>query len=199
MKLVRFISPNSKNTEYGVVIGTQVISFSKLQEKAATSFKFLNSSRAYLAHLPESEQAARSLLEWGEENIQEHGEQDTFAIEAVRLLAPVEVVAFFDLCSLGGTDNFRGYPFGEFLDESLLSVQMEYRGRWNNRFRYTIFADAGGVASGFDAFNGDAFEAAGGIGLRYRLSKKFPLDFSIDAAINSNGETMSYVYVGQRF
>lgn len=106
---------------------------------------------------------------------------------------------FFDLCSVGGTDNFRGFPFGQLLDESLLSVQVEYRGRFNQRFGYTVFAGAGGVATNFSDFNSNSVKTAGGLGLRYRLSKKTPLDFSLDAAINSEGETTAYITIGQRF
>lgn len=106
---------------------------------------------------------------------------------------------FFDLCSVGGTDNFRGFPFGELLNKNLLSIQVEYRGRLSKRFGYTVFAGAGGVASSIGDFNSTSFEAAGGLGLRYRLSKKVPMDFSFDAAINSNGETTTYISIGQRF
>jgi len=106
---------------------------------------------------------------------------------------------FFDLCSLGGTDGFRGFPVGQFLNESLLSAQFEYRGRLNKRFGYVAFAGVGGVAANFDDFNANAFESAAGLGLRYRLSKKTPLDFSFDLAINSMGETTSYITIGQRF
>jgi outer membrane protein assembly factor BamA len=106
---------------------------------------------------------------------------------------------FFDLCSVGGTDSFRGFPFGQLLDKSLLSVQVEYRGRFNQRFGYTVFAGAGGVALNFSDFNSSSVQTAGGFGLRYRLSKKTLLDFSIDAAINSYGETTTYITIGQRF
>ena len=106
---------------------------------------------------------------------------------------------FFDLCSVGGTDGFRGFPFGQLLNDSLLSAQLEYRGRFNKRFGYVAFAGVGGVAANFANFNGNAFESSAGLGLRYRLSKKTPLDFSFDLAINSLGETTSYITIGQRF
>jgi outer membrane protein assembly factor BamA len=106
---------------------------------------------------------------------------------------------FFELCSLGGTDNFRGFPFGELLDQNLLSGQIEFRGRMGKRFGYVAFAGIGGVASDFGAFNSDTISSAGGVGLRYRLSKKTPLDFAFDVAVNSNGETTSYITIGQRF
>lgn len=106
---------------------------------------------------------------------------------------------FFELCSIGGTDNFRGFPFGELLDQNLLSGQIEFRGRMGKRFGYVAFAGIGGVASDFGALNSDTISSAGGVGLRYRLSKKTPLDFAFDVAVNSNGETTSYITIGQRF
>jgi hypothetical protein len=106
---------------------------------------------------------------------------------------------FFELCSVGGTDNFRGFPFGELLDQNLISGQIEFRSRIGKRFGYTVFAGVGGVANGFGGFNSDATVSAGGVGLRYRLSKGVPLDFAFDVAFNSNGETTSYITIGQRF
>lgn len=107
-------------------------------------------------------------------------------------------VPFFDLCALGGTDNFRGYPVGQYLDRALMSVQSEYRGNFSERFGYVAFVGAAAVGDSFDDL-GRNFPAAGGLGLRIKLSKAFNLDFSIDGAINVEGETSTYVYVGQRF
>ena len=62
-----------------------------------------------------------------------------------------------------------------------------------------LFAGAGVVADSYDALGDAEVLYAGGIGLRYRLSKKFPMDFSIDAAINHDGEQTTYLYIGQAF
>lgn len=107
-------------------------------------------------------------------------------------------VPFFDLCALGGTDGFRGYPVGQYLDRSLVSVQSEYRGHLISRLGYVVFAGAATLGDGYDDLGGE-IAAAGGIGLRIKLSKSFDLDFSIDAAVNIDGDTTTYVYVGQRF
>lgn len=106
---------------------------------------------------------------------------------------------FFELCSIGGTDNFRGFPFGELLDQNMLSGQIEFRSRLGKRFGYAIFAGVGGVANGFGSLNSDAIDSAGGAGLRYRLSKGVPLDFAFDVAFSSTGTTTSYITIGQRF
>ncbi|THF89408.1 MAG: hypothetical protein E8G75_06725, partial [Sulfitobacter sp. SK025] len=50
------------------------------------------------------------------------------AIRLVGCSAPGRV-PFYDLCSLGGTDAFRGFNITQFLDNALLSAQIEYRKR----------------------------------------------------------------------
>lgn len=98
MKLVRFETSPSSSASFGVVIAGHAVAFSVLQARAGQSQKygFLNDSRTYLTHLPDSEQAARSLLEWGEQHFDDLGEGERFALDAVRLKEPIEVAALFD-------------------------------------------------------------------------------------------------------
>lgn len=105
---------------------------------------------------------------------------------------------FFDLCALGGTDGFRGYPNGQFFDRSLMSLQAEYRGRFSPRWGWVAFAGAGAgaVADGFSEFNFNEIKPAVGAGARYRLSENFGLDFSADLAYGEEGAA-AYVYLGQ--
>ena len=67
------------------------------------------------------------------------------------------------------------------------------------RFGYVAFADIGVDAPDFGTFNSDTLSSAGGVGLRYRLSKKTTLEFAFYVAINSDGETTSYITIDQRF
>jgi outer membrane protein assembly factor BamA len=106
---------------------------------------------------------------------------------------------FFDLCSLGGTDAFRGFSITQNLGEDLLSLQVAYRGLIGERFGYAVFMGAGQVTTRLSAVEGDKTRYAGGIGARYRLTEKFPLDFSVDVSINDESEEFVYIYVGQRF
>ncbi|WP_205520555.1 fumarylacetoacetate hydrolase family protein [Tropicibacter sp. Alg240-R139] len=96
MKLVRFVSPGSVEPEFGGLIGTSVVAFSVLQEKSGMHFDFLVDSQTYLENLPESEQAARTLLDWGQQNLQEFASDVLFEQGAIRFLAPVDVAALFD-------------------------------------------------------------------------------------------------------
>ncbi|MEP6266786.1 MAG: BamA/TamA family outer membrane protein [Paracoccaceae bacterium] len=124
--------------------------------------------------------------------------QSVLAAHAVACRASDDA-PFFDACSLGVTDNFRGYVATEFLDQSLVSFQGEFRGRLYKRLGYVAFVGAGSVGGDLGAaFTGD-FKAAAGLGIRIRLSKSFPLDYAIDMARNERGEELLYISVGQRF
>ncbi len=96
MKLIRFVTGTSLKPSFGTVIADHAVAFSVLQTKAGISSQYLSDSRSYLTHLPDSEQAARSLLEWAEQHFDEFGEGERFALDAVRLMEPVEVAALFD-------------------------------------------------------------------------------------------------------
>jgi outer membrane protein assembly factor BamA len=106
---------------------------------------------------------------------------------------------FFDLCSLGGTDAMRGFPVTQFLDNRLASAQVEYRRVFAGRLGGVVFAGAGMVGADTDELSFDDAHAAAGVGARIRLSRKFPVDFSIDASWNDEDEQLLYIYVGQRF
>ncbi len=106
---------------------------------------------------------------------------------------------FYDACALGGDDAFRGYPSTQFIDNNRLSLQAEYRGQLTERFGYALFGGLGVTGKTASTLLEDEAKSAVGLGLRVRLSKKFPLDFAVDAAINQEGEQSSYIYVGQRF
>jgi len=96
MKLIRFAPDKSSTPCFGCVIAGHAVAFSVLQARAGKSGESLSDSRAYLAHLPDSEQAARALLEWGEQHFHELGEDERFEIDAVDLKEPIEVAALFD-------------------------------------------------------------------------------------------------------
>ncbi len=104
---------------------------------------------------------------------------------------------FFDQCSIGGSDNMRGFNSTRFLDERLLSTQIELRTRLTERLGIATFFGAGAVGESFSALNTSG--AAGGFGLRYRVSKKFPVDLTVDATLNDIGDHLLYISVGQRF
>lgn len=126
------------------------------------------------------------------------GDRNSLAFR-IASCATEEATPFFDKCSLGGTDAFRGFNPTEFLDQALLSAQVEYRHQLSNRFGLVAFAGAGNTASSFSALSDEKLRYAGGLGLRFQLSKKFKAVFSVDVSINDREEDLAYIYVGQRF
>ncbi|MFY0691310.1 MAG: BamA/TamA family outer membrane protein [Paracoccaceae bacterium] len=109
-----------------------------------------------------------------------------------------DTAPFFDACSIGLTDGLRGFSVTEYIGDRLVSAQAEYRGRiGKRRLGYVAFAGAGSVQGTLTSETG--LHAAAGVGVRYRLSEAFPVDFSVDVSANTDGETLYYIYVGQSF
>lgn len=96
MKLIRFTVPSSPNACFGAVVRDHAVSFAVLQTKSGKPTPHLANSKAYLANLPDSEHAAKELLGWAEQHLDELGPDERFPLEGVRLLEPIEVVALFD-------------------------------------------------------------------------------------------------------
>lgn len=117
----------------------------------------------------------------------------------VATCAASDTAPFFDSCSLGGVDSFRGFPATQYIGNRLVSLQGAWRGKVSERFGYSIFGGVGAVGREFGDAAFNDFHSAVGLGARYQLSKKFPLSFSVDATLNDFGEKLVYVYVGQRF
>lgn len=110
-----------------------------------------------------------------------------------------EAAPFFEKCSLGGTDALRGFSPTQYLDDALLSAQLEFRQAISGRFSAVAFAGVGKTGEDLDALFGSPLRSAGGVGVRFQLSKKFKAVFSVDASINDEREDLLYIYVGQRF
>jgi 2-keto-4-pentenoate hydratase/2-oxohepta-3-ene-1,7-dioic acid hydratase in catechol pathway len=95
MKLIRF-SRADERPSFGVVVADSAVALAVLQERSGILSPPLSDSHAYLAGLPETEQAARQLLAWGEAHLDKLGADERPQLGVVRLHAPVEVVALFD-------------------------------------------------------------------------------------------------------
>ncbi|MDA7964859.1 BamA/TamA family outer membrane protein [Ruegeria sp.] len=117
----------------------------------------------------------------------------------VSTCAASDETPFFDQCSLGGTDAFRGFPVTQFLDLRSASLQIEYRHQFTKRLGAVAFGGAGQTGDSYGDLSADGTHTAYGLGARYRVSQKFPVDFAVDWAHNDLGEDQLYIYVGQRF
>jgi 2-keto-4-pentenoate hydratase/2-oxohepta-3-ene-1,7-dioic acid hydratase in catechol pathway len=96
MRLIRFITASTPIPYFGVVIQGFAVPFEFLQRKSGKWCPFLNDSRAYLANLPASQNDAKELLGWGEQHLEHLSDGERFALNTVRLLEPVDVVALYD-------------------------------------------------------------------------------------------------------
>ena len=106
---------------------------------------------------------------------------------------------FYGLCSLGsGRFALRGYTQGRYRDHYATVVQAELRGHTAGRLGATLFGGFAQVAAEFS----DLFDArmlpAGGAGLRYQLTRNYPMHLRLDYAWGRDGGLL-YFSVGEAF
>jgi hypothetical protein len=105
-------------------------------------------------------------------------------------------VPIYDLCLFGTNNDLRGYPGGRFQDRRMFATQAEYRlmfpakGFWG-RFGVVAFAGVGAVGEKFSEIGAGDLLPAGGGGVRFRLLKKYPINFRVDYGIGKVGNTLS--------
>ncbi|SNS30780.1 Surface antigen [Tropicimonas sediminicola] len=126
------------------------------------------------------------------------GENGILAGKAV-LCGTSDDAPFFDTCGVGFVDGARGFSALSYLEDYSASAQVEFRGRLSQRIGYVAFADVGGGGDSIRDISTDNGGYAGGLGVRFRLSQQFALDYSADYAINNDGDGFLYLYLGQRF
>lgn len=64
------------------------------------------------------------------------------------------------------------------------------------RIGIVSFGDVGAVGGGL--YDLDGAEATTGMGLRYRVSRKFPVHLAVGGSIHDEGDSQFYISVGQR-
>ena len=106
---------------------------------------------------------------------------------------------FWTMCSIGsGRGGLRGYTQGRYRDSVMTTGQAELRYHSSGRFGATAFGGFGQVAPSA----GDIFKAqmllAGGFGLRYQLTKKFPMHMRFDYSWGRDGG-LFYFGVGEAY
>lgn len=106
---------------------------------------------------------------------------------------------FYALCTLGvGRGGLRGYTQGRYRDTVMTTLQAELRYHTPGRFGATAFAGFGQVAPSV----GDVLEAqvlpAGGAGLRFQLTRQYPMHLRLDYAWGRNGG-LFYFSVSEAF
>ncbi len=95
-----------------------------------------------------------------------------------------DAVPFYELSTLGGPEDLRGYRYDRFRDQGSLLLTAEYRYPIFNAFDAVLFADAGQVFDAFDEIGigrfhtdfGGGFQIYGGQGIAARLEVAFKPD-----------------------
>ena len=105
---------------------------------------------------------------------------------------------YSDLSTLGQKADLRGYVAGEHVANNMVSVQVEYRWQFLEKWALVGFI---GEAALYDngAMNSDSFYTSGGGGLRYRLSDDRPVNFRIDYAVGEGNSDGFYVGMNEAF
>jgi hypothetical protein len=106
---------------------------------------------------------------------------------------------FYGLCSLGsGRFALRGYTQGRYRDHYATVVQGELRAHSAGRFGATLFGGFAQVAPEFSDILDAQVLPAGGAGLRYQLTRNYPMHLRLDYAWGSDGGLL-YFSVGEAF
>ena len=108
-----------------------------------------------------------------------------------------EIIPFTQLCEFGSDNDIRGYEAGRYRDRFMFAIQSEYRlhlrfPKRYPRFGVVVFGGVGEIAPAIKSFNFNNLLPAGGAGLRYRLSKTYPVNFRLDFAYGRNGGTYMF-------
>ena len=103
---------------------------------------------------------------------------------------------------MGGEMMMRGYYFGRFRDRNFISLQTEYRMLplfFAKKFGLAVFASTGIIYDKAIDISARNFKYAGGAGIHYLLFPKKDVWTRLDFAVNNEGKTGVYLYMGCAF
>lgn len=123
-------------------------------------------------------------------------ERQVLAFRGMGCAAAGDRVPIYDLCLFGTMNDLRGYPGGRYQDRRMFATQAEYRlmfpgNGFLGRFGAVAFAGVGAIGNKFTEIGVSDLLPAGGGGLRFRLLKKYPVNFRMDYGIGKGGHTFS--------
>jgi hypothetical protein len=105
---------------------------------------------------------------------------------------------FFAWPWYGSGVDLRGYAPGTYIGKSLLAAQAEWRWQATHRLGVVAFGGVGGVWGEVRPFTQDDFLPAGGLGLRWRLTDKFRVNFRVDYAWGKDDQVL-LISAGEAF
>ncbi len=105
---------------------------------------------------------------------------------------------FYALCSFGRGNDLRGYVAGRYRDETMATIQAEYRWNFFKKLGMVAFAGIGQVGESLSQYTSENILPSAGVGLRFKISKTTGLNLSIDYALGEDSDAW-YFYVGESF
>lgn len=123
-------------------------------------------------------------------------EHQVLAFRGMGCAAAGDRVPIYDLCLFGTSNDLRGYTGGRYQDRRMFATQAEYRLMFPakgflGRFGVVAFAGVGAVGDRFTNIGYSDLLPAGGGGIRFRLLKKYPINFRVDYGQGKDGHTLS--------
>ncbi len=123
-------------------------------------------------------------------------EHQVLAFRGMGCAAVGDRVPIYDLCLFGAMNDLRGYAAGRYQDRRMFATQAEYRltlpaQGFLGKFGIVAFAGFGGVGEEYTDIGFSDLLPAGGGGLRFRLTKKNPINFRLDYGFGRGGHTLS--------
>ena len=103
---------------------------------------------------------------------------------------------------LGGEMMMRGYYLGRFRDRNYISFQTEYRMlplSFAKKFGCAVFASTGMIYDQFSSITSKHIKYAGGAGIHYLLFPRKDVWTRLDFAVNNEGGTGFYFFMGCAF
>ena len=108
-----------------------------------------------------------------------------------------EQTPFSGLSTLGQKSDLRGYVAGEHVARNLVSVQIEYR--WHFYEKWALVGFIGEAALFDSGLDSDSFYSSGGGGIRYRMSDERRVHFRVDFAMGEGNSDGFYVGISEAF
>ena len=123
-------------------------------------------------------------------------EHQVLAFRGMGCAAAGSRVPIYDLCLFGTGNDLRGYTGGRYQDRRMFATQAEYRLMFPfqgflGRFGVVAFAGVGAIGDKFTNIGTSDLLPAGGGGIRFRLLKKYPINFRVDYGQGKDGHTLS--------
>lgn len=102
-------------------------------------------------------------------------------------------VPFYRLPHLG--EHLRGYYAGRYQDNAMAVAQVEYRFPVVSRFSGAVFAGAGDVSDGLEAYRLRDLKYAAGLGARYAMNEAEKINLRLDFGYGRHGGEMYIAFL----